>query len=114
MAKKVKIKKKGSNRLLSLIFHLVVLVVMVNLYDAARAMFKKDDSKPPTSEKSTDNTKSNSTNKTSGKGGKIKNKLSDIKDDAEVRGTSMEDLMAEKQKREKAKAEKAAQEKKAE
>lgn len=47
MAKKVKVKKKGSKRLLSLIFHLVVLVIMVYLYDAARAMLGKGPLPPP-------------------------------------------------------------------
>jgi hypothetical protein len=47
MAKKVKVKKKGSKRLLSLIFHLVVLVMMVYLYDTARAMLGKAPLPPP-------------------------------------------------------------------
>lgn len=32
---------------MSIIFHLVVLIVMVNLYDAARAMLSKDAPPPP-------------------------------------------------------------------
>lgn len=46
MAKKI---SKGTKRIMSIIFHLVVLVVMVNLYDAARAMLSKDSPKlqPP-------------------------------------------------------------------
>lgn len=95
---------------------------MVTLYDAARALLKKVDSKPPTSENSTGSAKSTSTNKSTdkkpdskstGSGKQIKNKLSDIEKDAEKRGTSMEDLMAEKQRREKEKAGKAAPEQKA-
>jgi|694.fasta_scaffold44724_3 hypothetical protein len=48
MVKKVKVKKKGSKWLLSLIFHLVVLVMMVYLYDKARAMLGKESLTPPT------------------------------------------------------------------
>ncbi|MFN4943693.1 MAG: hypothetical protein ACK5G9_07860 [Akkermansiaceae bacterium] len=47
MVKKVKVKKKGSKWLLSLIFHLVVLVIMVYLYDTARAMLGKGPLPPP-------------------------------------------------------------------
>ena len=89
MAKKVKTKKKGGKRLLSIIFHLVVLVLMVNLYDAAREMLKKDVPKPPKEEKAT---KAKGANKTSD-------------------GT-FEMLMAEKRRKAKEDAEKAAQEKK--
>lgn len=48
MVKKVKVKKKGSKWLLSLIFHLVVLVMMVYLYDTARAILGKESLPPPT------------------------------------------------------------------
>ncbi len=51
MAKKVKSTRKGGKRILSIIFHLVVLVVMVTIYDAARALFRKDVPPPPKLEK---------------------------------------------------------------
>lgn len=51
MAKKVKSTKKGGKRILSLIFHVIVLIVMVNIYDAARALFRKDLPPPPKLEK---------------------------------------------------------------
>lgn len=50
MAKKI---SRGVKRILSLIFHLVVLFVMVSLYDTARAMLKNDVPPPPKAEKTT-------------------------------------------------------------
>lgn len=44
MAKKI---SKGTKRFMSIIFHLVVLIVMVNLYDAGRAMLGKEKPKLP-------------------------------------------------------------------
>jgi hypothetical protein len=113
MAKKVKVKKKGSNRILSVVFHLVVLVVMVSLYDAARAMLKKIDPKLPASEEASNDKKTSTSKdapvkkndgnlgitpipKSNQSGNTIKNKLSDIKQDGVQRGSSMEDQMAEK------------------
>lgn len=112
MAKKVKVKKKGSKRILSIIFHLIVLVVMVNIYDAARALISNKNENPPKSENQTKGGKGSSSSKSSGIG-KVGNKLKDTKGKMEERGTSMEDLMAEKQRREKEKAGKAAPEQKA-
>ncbi len=83
MAKKVKSTKKGGKRILSLIFHVIVLIVMVNIYDAARALFRKDLPPPPKLEKPVTSVKSGD-------------------------GT-FEMLMAEKQRKAKENAEKAAQ-----
>lgn len=88
MAKKM---SRGGKRILSLIFHLVVLFVMVNLYDAARGMFKKEIPKPPKAETTAKPAASSS----SGDG-------------------TFEKLMAEKQRKAKENAEKSAQEKKVE
>ena len=86
MAKKI---SRGTKRILSLIFHLVVLFGMVSLYDSARAMLKGGEPEKATSEKTTKDEK---------------------EPPKKVKGTSMEDLMAEKQRKAKEKAEKAAQE----
>jgi hypothetical protein len=85
MAKKT---SRGGKRILSLIFHLVVLVSMVIAYDRVRAVFaeRKTGQAPLPKNTQTD--------------GKQKN----TKDKVAPRGTSMEDLMSAKKKKELEKA----------
>jgi hypothetical protein len=94
---------KGRKRLLSLIFHLVVLTVMVIAYDTARSLMKSGGSESaPTEKTEKDEKVSISTGKQVGK--TIGNKLSETKTKMEGRGTSMADLMEEKERRAKEKA----------
>ncbi|MES2982931.1 MAG: hypothetical protein V4727_11505 [Verrucomicrobiota bacterium] len=87
MAKKI---SRGAKRIMSLIFHLVVLFGMVTLYDTARAILNNDaPPPPPKAEKTT--------------------KASDVKQTGD--GT-FEKLMAEKQQKAKEKAAEDAKQKK--
>ncbi len=125
MAKKV---SKRTKLFLSILFHLIVLVIMVNAYDNARALYA-DFMKNRGSE-----TSAKSKDKSSGKkgddkkvkkqgtiepiggakptgiiqptGSQIKSKLNETENKLEERGTSMEDLLDQKRKKD---AEKAAQ-----
>ena len=112
MAKKM---SKGGKRLLSLLFHLVVLIGMVAAYDAGRAFLaarenaeaaseatdgktdKKTASKPAPSSKPAPNSKPTSK--------QVTGKLKETEGKMEERGTSMQDLMEQKKKKEKEKAE---------
>ncbi len=125
MAKKM---SKGGKRFLSLIVHVMVLVVMVSLYDTARAMLKNIEPKTAASEKASKDKKESTVKKTpkedtikpisktatKSTGKSAHTRLTETKSKMEARGTSMADLMAEKERRaqEKAAQEKAAQEKK--
>jgi hypothetical protein len=113
MAKKM---SKGGKRLLSLLFHLAVLVGMVAAYDAGRAFLaapenaeaaseatdgktdKKTGSKPAASSKPAPNSKPTSK--------QVTGKLKETEAKMEERGTSMQDLMEQKKKKEKAEEEK--------
>jgi hypothetical protein len=125
MAKKM---SKGGKQFLSLIFHLAVLLLMVSLYDTARAMLKKDAPKSSTSEttskkttpapakkpvanKADENLATKPISRSTGTGAQINNKLTETKGKIEERGTSMADLMEQKRKKE---LEKKAAEEKAE
>ncbi len=115
MAKKM---SKGGKRFLSLIFHVVVLMIMVSLYDTARGVLKNYEPKTATSEKASKDKKAPTAKKTP-KEDTIKpiskkatqsteksahTKLTETRGKMEERGTSMEDLMAEKQRRAQEKA----------